>query len=220
LKQPAGDGQQVQAVRFVSASSLALARGGSVLPHFEAKDFAAAGAGGSAAVVIELSKLSKAALLPPAPATSAAAAAVSATVSVADAAAMLVPQSASSGRVDSKRSKSAAAAAAAAADGDGDSAIDAAGDLADGNAEAEGEESLGDRARRMGGDVASSSSRLEAPKADSVAVLLQQGLQVICSHCVPSSSFEICPPASFSSSYLAPPPTPLSPFINFSCAGR
>jgi hypothetical protein len=174
LKRPAGDGQQVLALRFVAASSLALARGGSVLPHFEEREIAMAAAGAAAGAVVELSKLSKAALLPPPPATSAAAAAAAVAVSVADASAMLVPHSASSARVDTKRSKSAAVAAAA----DDDEVVDAAGDLADGDVGAEGEESLGDRARRMGGDVGSASSRLEAPKADSVAVLLQQGLQV------------------------------------------
>jgi hypothetical protein len=168
LKQPAGDGQQVHALRFVSASSLALARGGSVLPHFEVKDITAV-ANNAATAVVELSKLSKAALLPSLPSASAAAPATA--ISVADASAMLVPQS--SARADTKRSKSAAATSAA----DGD-AVDAAGDFADDDAGGEGDESLGDRARRMGGDAASASSRLEAPKADSVAVLLQQGLQV------------------------------------------
>jgi hypothetical protein len=43
----------------------------------------------------------------------------------------------------------------------------------------EAEESMGDRARRMGGGGGGASLGLEAPKADSVAVLLQQGLQVI-----------------------------------------
>ncbi len=142
-----------------------------MLPHFEVKDISAGGGGGAAPAIVELSKLSKAALLPPPPAASAAAAAAS-TISVADASAMLVPPSASASVAESKRSKTAAALAA---DADGD-AVDVAGDL-DGAA-GEGEESLGDRARRMGGGAASATSRLEAPKADSVAVLLQQGLQV------------------------------------------
>jgi hypothetical protein len=85
---------------------------------------------------------------------------------------MLVPPSSSSARTDAKRSKSAAAAAAA-----GD-VNDAAGDLDDAAEGQEGEESMGERARRMGGGAAAASSGLEAPKADSVAVLLQQGLQV------------------------------------------
>jgi hypothetical protein len=137
------------------------------------KDLEAGANPGNAPAVVELGKLSKAALLPPPPVSAAAA---SAAVSVADASSMLVPPAVASARADAKRSKSAAAAA----NGDGD-AVDAAGDLDDGGAEGEAEESMGDRARRMGGAGAAASLGLEAPKADSVAVLLQQGLQVICS---------------------------------------
>ncbi len=178
-----------------------------MLPHFEIKELEAL-AVGSVPGVIELSKLSKAALLPPPPAAAAAAAAA-AVVSVADASAMLVPPSSSSLRADAKRSKSTAAATA---DGDGD-IVDAAGELDDAGAEGEAEESMGDRARRMGGTSAAGSSGLEAPKADSVAVLLQQGLQVISPrHAHIPKRYRLPffePPSSFLC--LMIPPLPFSP---------